>query len=528
MSTSPSTGPGDVQHSMVVTVHKVGGRSLKRSFPPEVRVLVGRDTSCHIVLPSTAVSRKHLVVTLVEGGIAIEDCSAAGTQLADEVVHHATIVRREEELQLRVGPYELWIKRATLRTQSAGHRRRAHAMLLDRLRLETRKIDVVVTPELRAEVKAALEEIVQDPSLLISHADQQRVAGELLDEALGLGPLEALLADERVSEIMVVDPKNIYAEREGVLELTGRAFTDAEAVRSAIERIVTPLGRRIDESSPLVDARLMDGSRVNAVIPPLALRGPCITIRKFPRHRLTLDDLVEKQSLSQAMARFLQRSVFLRKNLVISGGTGSGKTTLLNVLSSAIGREERVVTIEDAAELSLSQPHVVGLESKPPNLEGHGEFTIRDLVKNALRMRPDRIVVGECRGGEALDMLQAMNTGHDGSMTTTHANSPGQAVSRLETLCLMGGIDLPLSAIRRQIADSIHLIIQQSRLPDGSRRVTNISEVVGLSLSGSVETRPLYVWQWDGSTGSHQATGFMPTFLPDLQRHFGAENRGLL
>src|SRR5690606_32233852 len=251
---------------------------------------------------------------------------------------------------------------------------------------------------LQKEVEDALTKIVADEALQVPRGDRRRWVIELRDEALGLGPLEALLADEKVSEIMVVDPQTIYAERAGRLELTGRAFTDAEAVRSAIERIVTPLGRRIDESSPLVDARLPDGSRVNAVIPPLALRGPCITIRKFPSHRLTMNDLVQKSSLSQRMARFLERSVALKKNIVISGGTGSGKTTLLNVLSGSIGHSERVVTIEDAAELQLSQAHVVGLESRPPNLEGRGEFTIRDLLKNALRMRPDRIVVGECRG----------------------------------------------------------------------------------------------------------------------------------
>src|SRR5262249_40377214 len=280
------------------------------------------------------------------------------------------------------------------------------------------------------------------------------------------------------SEIMVVDPNTIYIEQGGKIILSNARFTDDERVRAVIERIVTPLGRRIDESSPLVDARLKDGSRVNAVIRPIALRGSCITIRKFAKVPLTMDKIVNYGSITDRMARFLTRCVHAKKNVVISGGTGSGKTTLLNVLSGAIPPDERIVTIEDAAELQLKQPHVVSLETRPANMEGKGEYTIRDLVKNALRMRPDRIVVGECRGGEALDMLQAMNTGHDGSLTTTHANSAREAISRLETLVLMAGIDLPIRAIREQIAGSVHMLVQQSRLNDGSRKVTAITEVI--------------------------------------------------
>jgi pilus assembly protein CpaF len=282
---------------------------------------------------------------------------------------------------------------------------------------------------------------------------------------------------------------------------------------------VTPLGRRIDESTPLVDARLKDGSRVNAVIPPLALRGPCITIRKFAKEPLKMADLVGFGSLSLEMAKFLERSVKVRKNIIISGGTGSGKTTLLNVLSAAIPSHERVVTVEDAAELQLGQPHVVSLESRPANLEGKGEYTIRDLVKNALRMRPDRIVVGECRGGEAIDMLQAMNTGHEGSLTTTHANSPKEAVARIETLCLMAGLDLPIRAIRQQIASSIHLIVQQSRFSDGSRRVSNIAEVAGLSDEGEVELREIFSYRISSAVigqkvaGEYLASGYLPSFL---------------
>ena len=325
------------------------------------------------------------------------------------------------------------------------------------------KIDVTKTDdqELRPRVVTALRRLVPDHAAeLPAGASPDDLVGELVDEALGLGPLEPLLEDPSISEIMVIDPLTIYVERDGRLELCEACFTDDERVRCVIERIVTPLGRRIDESQPLVDARLKDGSRVNAVIRPLALRGTCITIRKFPKRRLLLEDLIAKGSLNQKMARFLTRSVAAKKNILISGGTGSGKTTLLNLLSGAIPDEERIVTIEDAAELQLHEPHVVSLETKTANMEGKGAFTIRDLVRNALRMRPDRIVVGECRGGEALDMLQAMNTGHDGSLTTVHANAPSEALSRLETLSLMAGLDLPARAIREQIARSIHLIVQ--------------------------------------------------------------------
>ena len=319
--------------------------------------------------------------------------------------------------------------------------------------------------------------------------DRGRLRKELADEVLGLGPLEDLLSDPIVSEVMVVDRATIYVERKGRLELTGQRFSSEDALRSAIERIVTPLGRRIDESTPMVDARLKDGSRVNAIIPPLALRGPCLTIRKFSSRKLGVDDLIDFGSLDARMARFLQRAVIARRNILVSGGTGSGKTTLLNILSSAIPNDERIVTIEDAAELRLDQPHVVSLETRPANMEGKGEYSIRDLVKNALRMRPDRIVVGECRGGEALDMLQAMNTGHDGSLTTTHANSPDEAIARLETLVLMGGVELPTRAIREQIANSIHLVVQQQRFVDGTRKITSIAEVIGMDDEGTVRPR---------------------------------------
>jgi len=401
-------------------------------------------------------------------------------------------------------------------------RRRIHTELLKNL--DFAKIDPsVVDPSLRPRVLTALKRIVlAQNALVLEHLDRDAFIGELLDEALGLGPLEPLLADASITEIMVVDPATIYVERGGCLELTQTRFTDEERVRAVIERIVTPLGRRIDESQPLVDARLPDGSRVNAIIRPLALRGSCITIRRFPKRRLTAHDFVRLGSLSPRVALFLERAVIAKKNILISGGTGSGKTTLLNVLSAAIPSTERIVTIEDAAELQLHQPHVVSLETKHANMEGRGAFTIRDLVRNALRMRPDRIVVGECRGGEALDMLQAMNTGHDGSLTTIHANSPVEALSRLETLVLMAGVELPSLAIREQIARSIHLIVQQTRLADGSRKITHVSEIDELDPNGRFEVRKIFEFEQTGVTqegrvmGDFDATGYLPSFLDEI------------
>jgi pilus assembly protein CpaF len=404
--------------------------------------------------------------------------------------------------------------------EQAVLRREIHAKLLENLdlaKLDAAKLD---DPSMRPRVLVALRRIVGQLSTRIDPTiDRDELVGELADEALGLGPLERFLSDPMITEIMVVDPHTIYIEHNGRLMRSGARFTDDERVRAVIERIVTPLGRRIDESSPLVDARLKDGSRVNAIIRPLALRGSCITIRKFAKVPLTMDKLVGLGALTQRMARFLERSVHVKKNIIISGGTGSGKTTLLNVLSSSIPADERIVTIEDAAELQLTQPHVVGLESRPPNMEGRGEYTIRDLVRNALRMRPDRIVVGECRGGEALDMLQAMNTGHDGSLTTTHANSPSEAIGRVETLALMGGLDLPARAIREQIASSINVIIQQTRYSDGSRRIAEIAEVSGIEDDGSIGIRPIFRFVRTGTgpggrvIGEHRATGYLPSFL---------------
>jgi pilus assembly protein CpaF len=358
-----------------------------------------------------------------------------------------------------------------------------HTALADRIDTVTvsRGVDDAVRmAELRSEIAEVVNELIAERSEPGSAEDVAHLRQEIIDEALGLGPLEELLRDESISEIMVNGRDQIFIERAGKLELTAKSFSSDRHVRLIIERIVAPLGRRIDEAQPMVDARLADGSRVNAIIEPLAIDGPTLTIRKFPTHRMQAKDLVRMGSITDPLVDFMRAAVEARLNILVSGGTGSGKTTFLNVLSSFIPETDRIVTIEDAAELSLAQLHVVRLESRAPNIQGAGEIRIRDLVKNSLRMRPDRIIVGECRGGEALDMLQAMNTGHDGSLTTVHANSPRDALSRVETLVLMAGFDLPVRAIREQVAGALDVIVQIGRLRDGSRKVVSISEVVGL------------------------------------------------
>ena len=334
--------------------------------------------------------------------------------------------------------------------------------------------------ELRRLVEGMCADAIKDNPFAIPLDDRERLVEELISEILGLGPIEPLLKDSSVTEVMVNAPDSIYIERKGRLQKTDVRFRNNEYLMHIIDRIVTAVGRRVDESSPMVDARLADGSRVNVLIPPLSLTGPCVTIHKFSKDVLTVDKMIEFGSFDQRMAEFLEDCVKGRLNIVVSGGTGSGKTTLLNVLSSYVPATERIVTLEDSAELQLKQDHVVTLETRPPNIEGEGEVTMRDLVRNALRMRPDRIIVGECRTGEALDMLQAMNTGHDGSMTTAHANSARDALSRLETMVLMSGMELPLRAIRSQIASAVDIIVQIARLRDGSRKIINIAEVTGM------------------------------------------------
>ena len=403
-------------------------------------------------------------------------------------------------------------------------KKRAHVELIKRLNLKRMAMSGVSENDLNNKAKSVIHEIVGEISIpLPPEITPELIEQELIHEAIGLGPLEVLIAMPEITEIMVNGYDRIYVEFKGKLHRTDLSFADNNQVIAAIERIVSPLGRRIDESSPMVDARLKDGSRVNAIIPPLALGGPSVTIRKFSKNPLQVDDLIRFGSISRQIADFLDICVKLRKNIVISGGTGSGKTTLLNILSGFLPDTERILTIEDAAELQLRQDHVVRLEARPANIEGKGEITIRDLVKNALRMRPDRIVIGECRGGEALDMLQAMNTGHDGSLTTIHANSPRDCLSRLETLVLMAGFDLPLRAIREQIASAITIIVQITREKDGSRKVIRVSEIT--KMEGEIITmQDIFVFHQDGWTedgkikGRYVPTGNIPTFMDDIKR----------
>jgi pilus assembly protein CpaF len=543
-----------------------GVEKRRYSFPSSAVVTVGRDPSSDIVLVGKKVSRTHARVSLDEEHFLVEDISINGTRAGDrqllrevaQVPLGTPLVIGEFSLRMQVvGPERPGDLRPLLpvslrpetpvapfcppavpsventvmpgpspvavdRGMDPELRRRAHRLLLEHLDLAALLPSKGRDPSLRPNVLAALGKVVERLNIP-RHIDRAALIADLADEALGLGPLERFLSDPSVTEIMVVDADTIFVERMGVLTRADARFTDDERVRAVIERIVTPLGRRIDESSPFVDARLPDGSRVNAVIRPIALKGSCITIRKFAKNRLKIDDLIRFGALTEPMARFLRNSVIAKKNIVVAGGTGSGKTTLLNILSEAIPPEERIITIEDAAELQLVQPHVVSLETRPPNMEGKGGYTVRDLVKNALRMRPDRIVVGECRGGEALDMLQAMNTGHEGSLTTTHANSPREAIARLETLVLMAGLDLPSRAIREQIASAVHLLVQQTRLSDGSRKVTAIAEVTGLDDEGQITVVPLFEFARNGTgpggkiLGEFRSTGFLPTFLSDFE-----------
>ena len=383
------------------------------------------------------------------------------------------------------------------------------------------KADMADTAELRRTIEEMFQALLAEENIVLSRAQRQELFEQIVAEILGYGPIQPLLADDTVTEIMVNGPKQVYVERFGKLEKTDIAFDDEEHLLRIIDRIVSPLGRRIDESSPMVDARLPDGSRINAVIPPISLVGPTLTIRKFARIPITAEDLIKWGTISPEALEFLKACIVGRMNIVVSGGTGSGKTTLLNILSGYIPNDERIITIENAAELQLRQEHVVSLESRPPNIEGKGAITIRDLVINALRMRPDRIIVGEVRGGEALDMLQAMNTGHDGSLTTCHSNSPRDTLARLETMCLMAGMDLPLRAIREQIASALDLIVHQERMKDGSRKIVSITEVQGME-GDVIVLSDLFQFEQTGVEngriiGRLKPTGIRPKFMSRLE-----------
>lgn len=575
---------GEASAKRVVIVLRKGETEETRVVDaPDGCITLGRDSQNAVQLRTVQASRRHAMIAWRGARMSVRDVSMNGTRVGDTLLRHTEREFPGDSVVV-IGEYQITIgspalncpdrtrgsagtSDATPRERQVGTRgsaaasdatprerqvgthgsagasgasapdgqgraidsaatdvrARIHKLLLEHVDLSSFDVSRAHDPALRPRVLVALRQIVDRlRDAIPPGTDHDELIGSLADEALGLGPLEPFLSDPTVNEVMVVDPQTIYIERNGQLLRTDARFTDDDRVRAVIERIVTPLGRRIDESVPLVDARLSDGSRVNAIIRPLALRGSAITIRKFSRTPLTMQALIARGALSEQMATFLIRCVAAKKNIVIAGGTGSGKTTLLNVLSGAIPPGERIVTIEDAAELQLAQPHVVSLETRPANMEGRGQFTIRDLVKNALRMRPDRIVVGECRGGEALDMLQAMNTGHDGSLTTTHANSPREAVARLETLVMMGGLELPMRAIREQISKSVHVLVQQSRLDDGSRRVTSITEVTGLGDDGEIALVPIFEFVRTQTTaegkalGEYRATGFLPSFLHEF------------
>jgi pilus assembly protein CpaF len=547
--------------------------SLVKEFDTQ-EVSIGRDPSSDIVLSDSLVSSKHATLSLVEssdGDLGLSVCdhgSSNGTFLEDQlltptegalvlpgqrvIIAHYVLTpsvlsavdksesaaskpkqtkgvqqpKTSEASSISERPVsEQLSKKSKLRDDELKIKRDIHTELIKRLDLRRKDIAALSDEDLRSKAREVVEQVLVDMRWEIPKGlHRESLIKEILDEAVGLGPLEALLADDEVSEIMVNNYSQIYAERQGKIVLTDLQYSGEPAVLATIERIISPIGRRIDESSPIVDARLKDGSRVNAVIRPLALQGPCITIRKFAKDPLTSDDLVRFGSLSRGMAEFLKMAIENRLNIVISGGTGSGKTTLLNIVSAFIPPGERVITVEDAAELRLPQEHVISFETRPPNLEGKGAIQIRDLVKNALRMRPDRIIVGECRGAEALDMLQAMNTGHDGSMTTGHSNSAEDMVRRLETMVLTGGLDLPLRAVREQIASAVDIIIQQTRFSCGTRKVTGITEVRGMDYDeGVVQLQDIFLFRQagygaDGKVqGEHRPTGYVPQFFRQMQ-----------
>ncbi len=520
--------------------------------------LIGKDPDCLVVLHGWKVSKVHAKLFELDGGVFVTDVgSSSGITVngekcqehgpledGDVIGIHGYRLRVKSKLAHREAPAAVPVveteaeqqptRLSVVPTQKPSSlpavvsvdesrmrlaqewRGKIHKLLLDQMDLRRLNTFEMADAELRNLTAQLLSEVMQNLDLPAG-LDKLVIAEQVLNESVGLGPLEDLLAQEAITEIMVNCADEIFFEKAGRLFKSEVTFTNDKSVMFAIERIVAPLGRRIDESSPMVDARLKDGSRVNAVIPPLALKGPCITIRKFSKSPLTAEHLINSGSMSRQMVDFLEMAVKHRYNIIISGGTGSGKTTLLNMLSGFIPSDERIVTVEDAAELQLTQPNLISLEARPPNQEGKGAVTIRDLIRNCLRMRPDRIVVGECRGGEALDMLQAMNTGHDGSLTTVHANTPRDCISRLEVMVMMSGMDLPVQAIREQISSAVHLIIQQSRFSCGTRKVTSIAEVSGIE-NGRLQMGEIFRFEQAGHGADGRIQGkLVPTGqIPEL------------
>lgn len=415
-----------------------------------------------------------------------------------------------------VAPADKPVAKKEVSAELAATKEKIYAHLMEQIDLST--ASRLPRDDLKRQIIDLIGEIVMEQKLLINHVEQQLLANQIVDDMMGLGPLEPLLQDETITDIMVNGPNQVYIEQKGKLRLTDVTFRDNQHVMGIAQRIVTAIGRRVDESSPICDARLMDGSRVNVIAPPLAIRGCSISIRKFSKKKITLDIMAQQNNISANLCKVLKIAGAVRLNVIISGGTGSGKTTLLNALSQMIDHGERIVTIEDAAELQLQQPHVVPLETRPKNLEGDGEITMRDLVKNALRMRPDRIILGEVRGAEAIDMLQAMNTGHDGSMGTLHANTPREALTRLENMVGMAGINLPSKAVRTQIVSAVNLIVQISRMRDGIRRITHVTELVGME-GDVIVTQDLFHFEFQGEddkgrlVGEFKSTGLRPHFI---------------
>jgi pilus assembly protein CpaF len=507
-------------------------------------IFIGTSSTNDVVLYQPSLSGRHLKLRFDNLHTEVVDLeSRTGTFVNGVRIRGSKVLAEQDTVSL--GSYDL-----SVLPDSAAQQKSAQEMYWDILETEEERYDESLVPikqEIHRRLIAFLDlrrmdlKTIEDAELksttsraiwsimdamgdtIPEDMDRQNLHKEMLDEVLGLGPIEDLIKDPEITEIMVNRKDQIFVEINGKLYLTNRSFASEDSLLGIIERIVSPLGRRIDESVPMVDARLKDGSRVNAIIPPLSLKGPVLTIRKFSKDPFTFQKLVEMGSLTQNVFEFLRVAVTCRKNIVISGGTSSGKTTLLNVLAGLLPKSERIVTIEDSAELQLPQEHLISLESRPPNIQGRGEVTIRDLVKNSLRMRPDRIVVGEVRGGEALDMLQAMNTGHDGSLTTGHANTPYDFLRRLETMVLMAGMDLPVRAIREQISSAIHLIVQLMRFNGGSRRVVKISEMVGLGEDGNYQLLDIFVFRQEGVgeggrvLGRIFPTGAIPNCFRELQ-----------